>query len=339
LNIPAVWTLEQLGISRFENFLNTLGFGFASRDAETYGLGLALGDAETSLEELTRAFSLFETNGVLNSLQFILSPKDDDAPLTSRKISSYAAFIIRDVLSDGESRWTGFGRATAFQTRFSSMFKTGTANQYQNIWALGATRRWTVGVWMGNFSGETVVGKTGSSIPAVVAQDLLSLMESRNTPSEMREESVLVEEKKICALSGLSATGFCPGVVNEYFRTGQQLRPCSWHLGGSITYPPEYRVWLTERLRAGETGASGQLARIRLPRNGAIFYTDPSNSEQTQGVRVETVGFGEAVVYLDGILQGELNAAGIFILSLSPGSHTVKVDDGENSAEVVFEVK
>ncbi|MDR1215364.1 MAG: penicillin-binding protein 1C [Treponema sp.] len=339
LNIPAVWTLEQLGISRFEDFLGTLGFGFASEAAETYGLGLALGDAETSLEELTRAFSLFETNGVLNSLQFILPSKDDDAPQTPRKISPYAAFIIRDILSDGESRWTGFGRATAFQTRFSSMFKTGTANQYQNIWALGATRRWTVGVWMGNFSGETVVGKTGSSIPAAIAHDVLSLMENRNTPSEMREESVFVEEKKICALSGLSATGFCPGVVNEYFRTGQQLRPCSWHVGGSVTYPPEYRAWLTERFRSGETEASGQSARIRLPRNGTIFYTDPSNLEQTQGARIETVGFDEAIVYLDGILQGKLNSAGIFILPLSRGSHTVKVDDGENNAEVVFEVK
>jgi penicillin-binding protein 1C len=337
LNVPAVWTLERLGVSRFENFLETLGFNFAGK-AETYGLGIALGAGEASLEELTRAFSMFQTNGLLNDLKFIFSPEDDDAPTPSRKISPYAAFIIRDVLSDDESRWTGFGRNAAFQTRFSAMFKTGTANQYQNIWALGATKRWTVGVWMGNFSGETVVGKTGSSIPALIARDLLSLMESRNTPSATREEPVFVEEKKICALSGLSATGFCPGVVGEYFRVGQEPRPCSWHSGGSVVYPPEYRAWLAERFRTGSAGTGS--AKIRLPRDGTVFYTfstDPS--EQTQGARVETIGFGDAAVYLDGIFQGNLNSAGVFVLPLWPGTHTVKVDDGENSAEASFAVR
>ncbi|MDR0411849.1 MAG: transglycosylase domain-containing protein [Treponema sp.] len=341
LNIPAVWTLERLGVSRFKDFLGTLGFNSVLEKTETYGLGLALGNAEVSLEELTRAFSLFETDGVLNDLKFILSPESGYAPTPQRKISPYTAFIIGDVLSDEESRWTGFGRNTAFRTRFSAMFKTGTANQYQNIWALGATKRWTVGVWMGNFSGETVVGKTGSSIPALIARDLLSLMERRDTPSATREELVFVEEKKICALSGLSATGFCPGIVGEYFHIGQESPlPCFWHSGGNVAYPPEYRAWLTEHFRTGETEKSAQgLAEIRLPRDGTIFYMDTSDSGQTQGARVETTGFGDAAVYLDGIFQGNLNSAGVFILPLSPGCHTVNVRGEGNSASAAFEVK
>ncbi|MDR0644144.1 MAG: hypothetical protein LBG05_04405, partial [Treponema sp.] len=64
-------------------------------------------------------------------------------------------------------------------------------------------------------------------------------------------------------------------------------------MGGNVTYPPEYRAWLVERFRMGETEAVGKgSAEIRLPRDGAVFYMDPSASEQTQGVRVETIGFG-----------------------------------------------
>jgi penicillin-binding protein 1C len=334
LNIPAVWTLERLGVSRFEDFLNDLGFTLGKSD---YGLGLALGNAEINLEELTRAFSMFQTNGVLNALKFFPHPPKS-TPL--RKISPYTAFIIRDVLSDNESRWTGFGRNSAFQTNFPAMFKTGTANQYQNIWALGATTRWTVGVWMGNFSGETVIGKTGSSIPALVARDLLSFMENQNTPSSMREEPIFVEREKICSLSGLSVTEFCPGVVDEYFRSGQQPPPCSWHSHGSVAYPAEYRPWFTERFRTGEIDASNQRgAEIRLPRDGTTFYLDPSTPEQTQGARIETIGFGDAAVYLDGVLQGELNPAGVFLLPLSRGEHIIKVSDQKNSAEAAFEVK
>ncbi|MDR0645388.1 MAG: transglycosylase domain-containing protein, partial [Treponema sp.] len=295
LNVPAVWTLEQLGVNRFENFLGTLGFNSILEKAETYGLGLALGNAEVSLEELTHAFSIFETNGIFSGLKFILPPENGGAPILLRKISPYTAFVIRDILSDGESRFTGFGRNEVFRTGFPAMFKTGTANQYQHIWALGASKRWTVGVWMGNFSGITVVGKTGSSLPALITRDLLSLLENQEKTPAVQEEAapLFVEEKKICTLSGLSATMFCPGIVSEYFRANQEPRLCSWHVGGNVTYPPEYRAWLVERFRMGETEAVGKgSAEIRLPRDGAVFYMDPSASEQTQGVRVETIGFG-----------------------------------------------
>jgi hypothetical protein len=136
----------------------------------------------------------------------------------------------------------------------------------------------------------------------------------------------------------LSATEFCPGLVGEYFRAGQQPRPCSWHLRGDIAYPSEYRAWLMERFRTGDAASQGA-ATIRLPHDGAVFYIDPSDSEQTHGVRIETIGFRGATVYLDGIVQGKLNSAGVFILPLSLGLHIVRVQDRENSAETAFEVK
>ena len=79
-------------------------------------------------------------------------------------------------MSEKNGRSLGFGHYQTFETQYPSIFKTGTSNQFQNITALGATPRYAVAVWMGNFSGETVVGKTGSSLPASVAKKVLDYL-------------------------------------------------------------------------------------------------------------------------------------------------------------------
>ena len=83
--------------------------------------------------------------------------------------------------------------------------KTGTADQFQNIWALAATPDYTIGVWMGNFSGETVIGETGSALPARLAMEILgelgSAKESFPSPDGARRVKCLsrVEDHNISA--------------------------------------------------------------------------------------------------------------------------------------------
>ena len=141
------------------------------------GLGLALGNAAVSIYELTSAFSVFPRDGVYIQPSYGKEQSEKHKAQARSVYSKDASRIICSILSDANSRATGFGYATVFQTPFASIFKTGTANQYQNITALAATPLYTVGVWMGNFTGETVVGKTGSSIPAAVAKDILCLLQ------------------------------------------------------------------------------------------------------------------------------------------------------------------
>jgi penicillin-binding protein 1C len=58
LNVPAVRTLDTLGIQNFLNFLHLLGIESLTQSADYYGLALALGAGEISLYELTRAYSV-----------------------------------------------------------------------------------------------------------------------------------------------------------------------------------------------------------------------------------------------------------------------------------------
>jgi penicillin-binding protein 1C len=353
LNIPAVYLLERLGVRNFEDWLAGLGFDSIAASAGSYGLGLALGNAEVSLEELTRAFAVFPRGGQSLDLRFTASERKEE---TRRLISPYSAWIITDILSDQASRFTGFGAASTFSTGFPSMFKTGTANQFQHIWALGASPRYTVGVWMGNFSGETVIGRTGSSIPARIAADLLRALEK--TADAAKEKgfppvSGSVREIQICPLSGMAAGPWCAGSAREWLPSDRKETggPCSWHRqsGSDPIYPPEYHAWLAERFRKGtsmspgtwdiQTGSSGN-SRIRLPVSGSVFYFDPALPPEAQAIRVETVGFNaDAYVYANDVLQGSLNNAGVFALTLRRGRQRITVEDGYSAGEVQIEVR
>jgi penicillin-binding protein 1C len=347
LNIPAVYLLERLGVGAFEDYLASLGFDSVAAAAGSHGTGLALGNAEVSLEELVRGFSVCPRGGLLRDLRWVEGDDGGQSPADLRDeriMSPYAAALIADILSDRASRFAGFGPAPALATEFTSMFKTGTANQFQHIWALGASGRFTVGVWMGNFSGETVVGRTGSSIPARIAADLLSALESAAAlpPDWPPERSLpgLAEEVRICALSGMAAAAACPGTVIERIPRDRLPQPCSWHGAGPVRYPPEYRAWITERFRSGSVQQEGS-GSIRLPLSGSVYYLDPALPAEAQALRIETRGFSPgALVYIDGLLWGELNQAGVYVLPLSRGPHEVLVEDaGGSSAAVEFEVR
>jgi penicillin-binding protein 1C len=355
LNIPAVYLLERLGVRNFENWLAELGFDSIAASAGGYGLGLALGNAEVSLEELTRAFSAFPRGGLAADLRFTIdSPKEEGR----RIMSPYSAWIITDILSDHASRFTGFGPAPTLSTGFPSMFKTGTANQFQHIWALGATPRYTVGVWMGNFSGETVIGRTGSSIPARIVSDLLTALEQTAIAPAIAPATAPASTEKgfspvpggarkarICSLSGMAAGPYCTGSVVEWLpEEGKENHGfCSWHrqLGAAPVYPPDYQAWLAERFRRGnsEFQTSGG-ARIRLPVSGSVFYYDSALPDEAQAIRIETSGFGaDALVYANDVLQGSLNSAGVFVMPLRRGRLRVTVEDGNSFGAAEIEVR
>jgi penicillin-binding protein 1C len=351
LNIPAVYLLERLGVRTFEDWLAELGFESVAAAKGSNGVGLALGNAEISLEELTRAFAVFPRGGRTLELRFTESQPESQ---TRQLMSPYSAWIITDILSDRASRFTGFGSAPTLTTEFPSMFKTGTANQFQHIWALGATARYTVGVWMGNFSGETVIGRTGSSVPARIAGDILKVLEQAG--GSLGEEHFPplpdnVREVSICALSGMAANSACTGLTREWFPSERLPAACTWHrqpgnTQAAVEYPPEYQAWLAERFRQGRTAHSSGTggifnnAHIRLPVAGSVFYLDPALPPEAQAIRIETVGFSPgALVYTNDVLQGSVNHAGVFALPLRRGFQRIVVEDENGSGMTEIQVR
>jgi penicillin-binding protein 1C len=344
LNIPAVYLLYRLSVRNYTNFLLSLGFDSIEYSAEDAGLGLALGNAPVSLLELVRAFSVFPRDGVFLPLTWELQTAGKQADESQERIfSADTSRIICSFLSDSNARVLAFGFARNFKTSFPAIFKTGTANQYQSIVALGATQKYTVGIWMGNFTGETVIGKTGSSIPAAIVHDTLVLLEEKRgmyIPDFPAPEHWQL--KRVCALSGMMPTDACLSVINEYVQSGDESMFCTWHQivnGRSVTvFPAEYQSWFAGAQRQGAIDYASRPLEIVTPRSGFVYLTNPGIG--MDDIPVEIIGGenDESLVNHNGnVIRVKRPFA--FYLPRMTGLNTLSVQNGNEEQTVVFTVE
>ncbi len=348
LNVPAVYLLERLGVKNFTDTLIELGFDSIKDQTTVVGIGLALGNAEVSLYELVKAFALFPRGGQLLPVTWIRPEHFDKHNYISGKqvFDPISAGIICDILADKTSRVLGFGPYTILNTDFPAIFKTGTSNQFNNIWAVGATPRYTMGVWMGNFSGETVIGAPGSSLPAQVVVQIFNKLSYPYADFPSIENAQQIE---ICTLSGGKATPLCPSTMSEYFPHGVQPSPCTYHIQVSgqivINYPPEYQIWALESGYSFENTPQNQLAEslhIVHPGHGAVFFFDPSISPEEQAVSIEVINadpFSPIKLFLNGNLITQGSSPLKCNVPLIQGLHTVYAEGAQGSDQIQFEVR
>ena len=190
LNIPAVRTLALVGTEPFVQRLRQLGFAGITQSGDYYGPALALGSAEVSLWELVNAYRTLANGGVWSPLRLGLDEvqraKDKvRSPQSESKRRLYAegtAFLLSHILADRESRSATFGLENALATRFWSAVKTGTSKDMRDNWCVGYSQRYTVGVWVGNFSGEPMRDVSGMTGAAPIWLSLMAELH-RTTPS------------------------------------------------------------------------------------------------------------------------------------------------------------
>jgi penicillin-binding protein 1C len=280
--------------------------------------------------------------------QSALNPPEG-GPNGTNVFSPDTARVICSFLSDGDARYLGFGRARNFTADFPLIVKTGTANQYQSISALAASRRFTCAVWMGNFSGETVIGKTGSSVPAAIARDSLVFLH-RNYPPAPRtgldfEEPLGLERRRVCAVSGLSPTDACGETLYEYINPDAPPPPCDWHRveNGHVTvsYPARYQNWLLSSRRAGVVEHGASALDIVSPRDGFVFFAAADEDSGGNGaIPVEVTGgaSAELEVFYDGARR-TVSRPFRFFLPLEQGRHTLSVRCADETRKVEFTVE
>ncbi|MCB1192778.1 MAG: penicillin-binding protein 1C [Leptospiraceae bacterium] len=162
LNVPAVKVAKLVGEEKIVNTLMELGFK-KLKDGEYYGLSIALGSPDITLWELVNAYRTFANKGVYGEMYYL---KPQTSKPKRRVFSQEVSYIISDILSDRESRSPTFGLENPLSTKTWSAVKTGTSKDMRDNWCIGYNRLYTVGVWVGNFSGEpmwNVSGITGAA--------------------------------------------------------------------------------------------------------------------------------------------------------------------------------
>ena len=184
LNVPAVKTLSLVGIEPFLNKLRQLGIKGLHESGDFYGPSLALGSADITLWELTNAYRTLADEGMWSELRLI---SEENKPSQKKQIfSKEATFLISDILSDREARSITFGLENPLSTRFWTAVKTGTSKDMRDNWCIGYSRKITVGVWTGNFSGEPMWNVSGITGAAPVWIEVMNFLH-RNDSNIKRE--------------------------------------------------------------------------------------------------------------------------------------------------------
>ena len=114
---------------------------------------LALGGCGVRLYELTNLYSAFANSGVYQKLKFIET--DSLSNDTVRIVSPGAAYLTTEILS----RLRAPTCLIIMQTYFVFLTlhgKTGTSYGRRDAWSIGYNKRFTVGVWLGNYNGNGV---------------------------------------------------------------------------------------------------------------------------------------------------------------------------------------
>jgi penicillin-binding protein 1C len=179
LNVPAVKTLNLLGVEAALKVLRAAGFDRLQSE-DYYGPSLALGAADISLWDLTNAYRCLANAGTWSPLRLTF---DEPSGTGRRVLSPEAAFIVADILSDRESRSQTFSLESPLSTRFWTAVKTGTSKDMRDNWCVGFSDRYTVGVWAGNFSGEPMWNVSGITGAAPVWVEIMNQLHRDQTSS------------------------------------------------------------------------------------------------------------------------------------------------------------
>ena len=175
LNIPAVKLLYLTGLTNAISLAQAMGLSTIN-DPTRYGLSLVLGGGEVTLLELTNAYGVFADNGIYHKQQGILEVRDrDDSILEKFSLSETEVLpepvttLISSMLSDNVARTPSYGAASAlyFKDRPVAV-KTGTTNDYKDVWVVGYTPSLVIGMWAGNNDNTPINKKTAGFVLAPV---------------------------------------------------------------------------------------------------------------------------------------------------------------------------
>lgn len=376
LNMPAAHVLRRISPAALLALLQRAGISTLDKGVEHYGLGLTLGAGEVRLDELAVAFGALLRGGRWRdavSWRMIQGRDGEVVAYPSRAperqvCSPAAAAQVVDILSDPEARAAAFGLWSVLRLPFPAAVKTGTSEGFRDNWCVGGTPEVVVAVWCGNFNRAPMGNVSGvAGAGSVWREVMLAWAELRATMTEpvIRELSAAgLEQRRVCALSGMAAGPACPRTVRELLRVDQPPSPpCTWHWRDDsgrvhVAWPPAYADWafregLVQPDRARGTSlplvvataldpGAGELLAVTAPAPGDRYVLVPDVPRRYQTIEFRCAVHHDAGEVVWRVNGREVARAGFpFSVSwpLERGRHTIEVAVGSvRSAPVTIQV-
>lgn len=247
LNIPALKTLQAVGLDNSKQFANNLGIPFTNNNTivESSAIG---GGVEISTLQLAGAYGAFGNGGIFNKphsvnkivLRDKTEIKNQVSPQPVMKDST--AFIVTDMLKSVLTNSYGTGQL-ANVPGLPVAGKTGSTNftpeerakynipssAVKDSWMAGYTTNYTIAVWAGykNSSAEEFdyVGTSSQKIPKYIFKNLMQYVSNGKRTEDFKQPSSVV---KVGVIKGsnpaVKANEFTPSdkVTYEYYVKGHE---------------------------------------------------------------------------------------------------------------------
>ncbi len=300
-NIPAVKTLDFLGLTEAKRILEEAGISSLTEDENYYGLSLALGSGEVSLYELTNAYRTIEQQGLYNDPRYIKSIiidgenkpwqlENKDKAVWSREENKRheVTALVTDILSDNHARLPEFGENSALEFPFAVAAKTGTSRNFNDNWTIGYSPQYSVGVWVGNSDGSAmsqVSGITGAG--PIFHEVMVSLHKSHLPSSEFPIPNSFttiasIPQISICLPSGLLPNAYCTHKSTERFPKGHAPKdPDTWYSESGLTLPTELHFWYSKFVASTLSQTS---LKIISPQSDDVFSFDPEIPDDKESI-------------------------------------------------------
>ncbi|MGH9350466.1 MAG: penicillin-binding protein 1A [Vicinamibacterales bacterium] len=214
-NRAAVRMLQQVGIPETVQHAERLGIGSVPSVPS-----LALGSGEVTLVSMTAAYTAFANTGLLSPPVLIRRVETTDGEIVfeavrrpQRAVSEATAFIMTTMMADvinagtaWQARRVGFAHPAAG--------KTGTTNEYHDVWFVGYTPKLAAGVWIGYDQPRTILtnGYAGDLAVPIWGR-FMKAATSADKPEWFRAPAT-VSSMNVCRISGKLPVDGCRHVVS-----------------------------------------------------------------------------------------------------------------------------
>jgi penicillin-binding protein 1C len=284
LNIPAVKSLELLGKDQLVNKLISCDFKQIQKDQSKLGLSMILGGCGATLEQLTGLFSAFANNGVYVHPQYL---KSESPSKKIQMLSPAANYMITDILSkvnrpDFPLNWT----ATQHMPKIA--WKTGTSYGRRDAWSIGYNKNYSVGVWVGNFSGAGVPELSGANTATPLLFKIFNTIDY-DSNSDWYQPPQDCQLRQVCSETGLPPGPYCTNLISDYFiPLTSSTKQCN-HLQ-EIKISPDSSISYCETC-APENGYIKRLYRMISPdmqnyfsQNGIAYQKIPPHNPECEKI-------------------------------------------------------
>ena len=252
-NIPAVKCMIEITPELGVEYLQKFGFTTLITEPTEINGGIyddinastAIGGITQGVSnlELTAAYAAIANNGTYIKPVFYTKILDadgnvviDNTPEKTTVIKPSTAYLLTNVMEDVVTEGTGT------RVQFDGMHiagKTGTTDNYRDLWFCGFTPYYTCSVWAGYDDNTVLPQGTYRTYQQTLWRNIMQRIHADLPDTDFKMPST-VQKASICTQTGLLATSSC-NAVTEYFDIDQiPTQYCSGHYSYHYNYNYDY---------------------------------------------------------------------------------------------------